>query len=71
MEKLEKLRKEALKVCSSRGHKIKPFNRKRPHWWFSECQKCKKKVCVNDELLIRDTGIRGEAFMFDCEDEGD
>ncbi len=49
MKKLERLRKEALKICEEKGHKMQPFSRKYRHWWYADCKNCGETVGVVDD----------------------
>lgn len=66
MLKIERLRKEAVKSCKFRGHKMKNFSRKYRHWWRSECRVCEKSVVVNDQPAPNDIEISGEAVAIGC-----
>ncbi|KKM14293.1 hypothetical protein LCGC14_1707600 [marine sediment metagenome] len=68
MKKLERLRKEALASCESRGHKMQQFSRKYRHWWSSACRTCSKMVLLNDNPLPNEIEIGGEAVALGCDD---
>lgn len=68
MRKLERLRKEALISCNSRGHKMNQFNRTYRHWWGSACSVCGKMVNLNDDPLPNEIAIGGSAVALSCGD---
>jgi len=68
MTKMERLRKEALESCNSRGHTMKPFSRKYRNVWTSECKLCDKGVYVCGNPAPNEIDISGEAVALHCED---
>jgi hypothetical protein len=68
MKKLERLRKEALKCCTFRGHQMKPSIHLTKNSWWSECKMCGKTVVVTDNPAPNDIELGGEALALGCKD---
>ena len=68
MGKIERLKKEALKSCEFRGHKMSKFitvNENERAYAF--CMVCYKMVCVDTNPVANNIDIGGEAVALSCE----
>ena len=68
MTRFDRLRKEALALCRSRGHKMLLFRETRYdslfHWASWRCKVCKKEAYVS--VIPFPDDIPGEAVALEC-----
>ena len=68
MERLERLRKEALDACNRRKHKMENFRHYTKGRCLSSCKVCGKTVSVISKPAPNEIDIGGEAVALCCED---
>jgi hypothetical protein len=61
-----KLKKDALKSATGRGHSMSGFSRVSDRIVRSKCRNCGREVDVNAKPLPNETNIAGEAVALDC-----